>query len=122
MKFLSFTFFEKDKPDPSVLVSLAQAKRHETVEAEYAGRQSAEQRRQSDTYAGKGLSGKKDGSESELGRSTNPLHSPYTIEGLREEVTNDLATSGHDTAYDCEFCGGRREVWWLIVNSKIEGY
>ena len=122
MKFLSFTFFEKDKPDPFVLVPLAQAKRHETVEAEYARRQSVEQRRQSDTCVGKGLNGKKYGSESELGRSANPLHSPYTIEGLREEVTNDVATSGHDTAYDCEFCCGRRDVWRLMVNSKIEGY
>ena len=43
MKFLSFTFFEKDSPDPSVLIPLTQAKRHETVEAEYARRQSAEQ-------------------------------------------------------------------------------
>jgi hypothetical protein len=102
MKFLGFTFFEKDKPDPSVLIPLSQAKRHETVEAEYARRQSEEERRPG-SGGRKGLNGKKDGSDSELGRSTSPLRSPYTIEGLREEVTNDLAT-GHDTAYDCESC------------------
>lgn len=104
MKFLGFAFFEKDQPDPSVLVPLSQAKRHETVEAEYARRQSEEQKCQSDGSIDKKVNGKN--GDSELGLTTNRMLSPYTIEGLRQEVTSEVGPSGQDTSYDCEFCHG----------------
>ena len=105
MKCLGFTFFEKDQLDPSVLVPLSQAKRHETVEAEYARRQSEELKRQSDGSIDKKVDGKE--GDSELGQATNQVLSRYTIEGLRQEVTSEVGPSGQDTSYDCEFYDGR---------------
>jgi hypothetical protein len=80
-----------------VLVPLEQAVRlHETA-AEYARRQSHE--RVSDSPS----SEKKDKSadtESGVMRTNSAGYSPYTIEGLRAEINEDVAASGHDSAYD----------------------
>lgn len=103
MKFLGTNFFEKDKLDPNFLVPLSQSKRHKVVEAEYQRRQSEEQKR----LAGLGDDKTKtDGSESEEGvrRMSSAGYSPYTIEGLRSEVLEDMRNSGHDAAYDSAFC------------------
>jgi hypothetical protein len=35
-------------------------------------------------------------------RITSADYKPYTIEGLRAEVMEDVAASGHDSAYDCK--------------------
>lgn len=85
-----------------VLVPLAQAKRHESVEAEYARRFSGE---------GAGISPpseKKDGEEKAVDEEGNaPTRArvwdgSYTVEMLRDEVNADVSASGHDSSYDCE--------------------
>lgn len=100
--------FAKESVDkyPGVLVPLAQAKRHETVEAEYARRYSSEGQRP-------GSLSKKEDSADEKGADaqgnletghTRPVwNGQYTIEGLRAEINEDVAASGHDSSYDCEF-------------------
>ncbi|CAL3972766.1 unnamed protein product [Diplocarpon coronariae] len=103
MKFLGFTFLEKDSVDDyqGVLVPLAQANRHHTVVAEYARRRSAEGRI---SNPANGLKKEGEGSdgygEDKVLRTSNAEYSPYTIEGLRAEVNEELAAGGHDTAYD----------------------
>jgi len=80
-----------------VLVPLDQAVRHDLTAAEYARRQSLE--RVSDAPS----SDKKDKStDSEPGvmRTNSAGYSPYTIDGLRAEINEDVAASGHDSAYD----------------------
>jgi hypothetical protein len=109
MKFLGLEFFTKDAPDPSVLVPLAQAKRHSTVEADYARRRSEEGHRVSNADD-KDPGAKKDGSDSELGRADSPAHSMYSIEGLREECMRDVVASGQDSSYDCECATLNRET------------
>jgi hypothetical protein len=108
MKFPGLEFFEKEELDQSVLVPLSQAKRHKVVEAEYARRHSEEQKHQGALGDGKDT---KDGSESEEGvmRMSSLEYSPYTIEGLRAEVMEDMKTNGYDTAYDSEFCNNKRD-------------
>lgn len=110
MKFLGANFFEKDKLDSNVLVPLSQAQRHKTVEAEYQRRQSEEQMRQAGLGEGKD---KKDGSDTEKRARplSSSLHSPYTIEGLRAEVMEDMRTSGHDSVYDSELSSVVKEVF-----------
>ena len=109
MKFRGISFFEKNKLDPNVLVPLSQARRHKTVEAEYQRRQSEEQKRQAEFGDDKT---KKDGSDCEQGvRSlSSSEYSPYTIEGLRAEVMEDMRAGGHGSAYDSKFSGGKRCV------------
>jgi hypothetical protein len=90
-----------------VLVSLEKAQRHPTVEAEYAHRRSAEcPATTGDLNGGKKETGLINGSENSgeegVMRATSANYSPYTIEGLRAEVMEDVAASGHDSAYDCK--------------------
>ncbi|TAQ90923.1 hypothetical protein B7494_g819 [Chlorociboria aeruginascens] len=94
------SLFHKTSVDDytGVLVPLSQASRHPTVAAEYARRQSAD----SDRGSGNTNKGKRrveEGEETVL-RTGSAGYSPYTIEGLKAEVNEDLAASGHDTAYD----------------------
>jgi hypothetical protein len=127
MKFLGANFFEKDKLDSNVLVPLSQAQRHKTVEAEYQRRQSEEQMRQAGLGEGKD---KKDGSDTEKQARplSSSLHSPYTIEGLRAEVMEDMRNSGHDSVYDSELSSVVKEVFggwqWtvksLVINKAIQ--
>jgi len=104
MKFLGFTFFEKDSVDqyPGVLVPLGQASRHPTVAAEYARRRSAEGRSEDGSPVEKKAEGKGSEGDGEDGvlRTSSAGYDPYTIEGLRAEVHEDASSGGHDTAYD----------------------
>ncbi|KUJ18032.1 MFS general substrate transporter [Mollisia scopiformis] len=86
-----------------VLVPLAQASRHPTVAAEYARRRSAEGRSSTTDTSTFGANNKieADGTlVKEEGRGSQDGLSPYTLEGLRAEVHEDVAASGHDSAYD----------------------
>lgn len=100
--------FRKESVDnyQGVLVPLAQAKRHQTVEAEYARRFSSEGVGNSISPPGE----KKDG-EGKLVVDDEEGNAPararvwdgsYTVEMLRDEVNADIAASGHDSSYDCE--------------------
>jgi len=99
--------FQKESIDnyQGVLVPLAQAQRHPTVAAEYARRRSAEGG-SSDEVAddsakkAKITTGADDG-ENGVIRTTSAGYSPYTIEGLRAEVTEEVGAGGYDNAYDC---------------------
>jgi hypothetical protein len=113
MKFLSHIPrpFQKEAVDnyQGVLVPLAQAKRHETVEAEYARRYSQEGRGLSPSGSKKDDDAQDNKAVDEEGAApTRPRvwDGVYTIETLREEVNADAATSGHDTSYDCEYSRG----------------
>lgn len=114
MKLLGVTLFEKDSVDnfDGVLVPLAQATRHPSVAAEYARRRSAEGGGSPENGSARGAEIKGDektgrgGSDADgedgVLRTESDEYSPYTIEGLRAEVMEDLSAGGHDTAYDCE--------------------
>lgn len=78
-----------------MLVSLADASRHPTVAAEYARRRSLE------AANSDGARDEKKSRDVEGGGAGEGF-SPYTVEGLRAEVNEDVATSGHDSAYDCK--------------------
>lgn len=90
-----------------VLVPVANATRHPTVAAEYARRRSAEGRSDNNDTSTYGVNKKvEDGSPKEgHGSESEDGLSPYTIEGLRAEVLEDVAASGHDSAYDREYKG-----------------
>ncbi|CAG8982309.1 hypothetical protein HYALB_00005309 [Hymenoscyphus albidus] len=102
MKFMGFTpFGHKDSiNDHNVLVTLANAQRHPTVVAEWERRRSVEAQEAHLDGAGS----KKEGDvtpDTEVGiRTSSSTYDPYTIEGLKAEVNEDVAASGHDTAYD----------------------
>jgi len=107
MGFMGLTSpFKKDSVDSyqGVLVPLANAARHPTVVAEYARRQSAAND-SSDGNSDDPL--KKDAAkpveENGAMRMSSEGYSPYTVEGLRAEIHEDVTASGHDSAYDCEF-------------------
>jgi hypothetical protein len=95
----------------NVLVPLANAQRHSTVTAEYDRRRSQDGR----TSSGDAGSTKKKESEDESGvlSSRSAAYSPFTVEGLRAEVYEDVGASGHDTAYDREFYFS--EIWGSFV-------
>ena len=107
MGFLGITNpLKKDSVDDynDVLIPFDKAERHSSVEAEYARRRSADEKRSPDS----GKSGKTSNSESsEEGvlRTSSTNYNPHTIEGLRAEVMEEVSASGkgHDSAYDCEF-------------------
>ena len=104
MGFMGFTNpFHKESVDDyqGVLVPLANAVRHPTVAAEYARRRSLEG---SDGSPHSNDTKKDKTSDNEDGvmRTTSAGYNPYTVEGLRAEVDEDVAASGHDTAYDCK--------------------
>jgi hypothetical protein len=112
MGFLAIKgLFRKDSINDyqDVLVPLANAQRHPTVEAEYARRRSAEGQSKNDNTPGFATT-KKEGplhanetsGEEGVMRTSSQNYSPYTIEGLRAEVMEDVAASGHDSAYDCK--------------------
>jgi len=106
--------FQKDSVDnyEGVLVPLAQAKRHSLVIADYERRRSAESLRNStrdtaalpDAKSGEVKDKDNDAGSGEDGMisTDSTAYSPYTIEGLKAEVLEDVAVSGHDSAYDCE--------------------
>lgn len=93
-----------------VLVPLEQAQRHSTVEADYARRRSAEGA--ADTDSGRKHAEGKEGTSAEEGRHTG-VWNPYTIEGLRAEVNEDVVASGHNSAYD------RKSIPWLVGSGRI---
>ena len=110
MGFLAIkSLFHKDSVNnyQNVLVPLEKAQRHLTVEAEYARRRSAEGHGSTgDLAGGKKEAGLLHASESSgedgIMRTSCATYSPYTIDGLRAEVMEDVADIGHDSAYDCE--------------------
>jgi hypothetical protein len=94
---------ESVKDYQDVLVPLANAPRHPTVEAEYARRRSAERHGSVGDLTGAKKEARNENSGEEgVMRTTSHNYSPYTIEGLRVEVVEDLASSGHDSSYDCK--------------------
>jgi hypothetical protein len=94
---------ESVKDYQDVLVPLANAPRHPTVEAEYARRRSAERPGNVGDLTGAKKEARNENSGEEgVMRTTSHNYSPYTIEGLRAEVVEDLASSGHDSSYDCK--------------------
>jgi len=106
MKFMGITNpLHKESVDDyqGVLVPLENAARHPTVAAEYARRRSLEAVG-SDGAAHSDETKKDKSSDNEDGvmRTSSAGYSPYTIEGLRAEVNEDVAASGHDSAYDCK--------------------
>ncbi|KAE8441502.1 hypothetical protein EG329_004890 [Mollisiaceae sp. DMI_Dod_QoI] len=100
--------FHKDSIDDyqGVLVPLAQASRHPTVAAEYARRRSSEglsdNNTSSSAKSAEDSSIPKEGDAGEDGimRTSSAGYNPYTLEGLRAEVNEDVAASGHDSSYD----------------------
>lgn len=93
----------------SVLVPLAQAKRHDVVMAGHESRRSAES---SDSWEWDPLANSSpkpepdtEGSSGEKAilRTNSEMHNPSTIEGLRAEVMGDVAALGHSSSYDREF-------------------
>jgi len=94
--------FQKESVDnyQGVLVPLANANRHPSVAAEYARRRSTEGR--SSDGAVDTVKRDKEAS-AEDGRNPSDEFSPYTIEGLRAEVTHELSAGAHDTSYDCMY-------------------
>lgn len=94
---------ESVKDYQDVLVPLANAPRHPTVEAEYARLGSAEAHGSvGDLNGAKEEAGDENSGEEGVMRTTSHNYIPYTIEGLRAEVVEDLASSGHDSSYDCK--------------------
>ena len=100
--------FHKDSVNDyqNVLVPLEKAQRHSTVEAEYARRRSAEGVGSNGGVEGKKEDGLPNSSESSGEEGTlhtsGATYSPYSIDGLRAEVMEDVAGSGYNSAYDCE--------------------
>jgi hypothetical protein len=85
---------------PGVLVPLEQAHRHisaTTVQGQTVNKSDAST--PTDDTNIKATS--KD--ETGIGRTSSANYTPYTVEGLRAEVMEDIAASGHDTSYDREF-------------------
>lgn len=105
---------------PNVLVPLSQAQRHSTVTAEYERRRSEDRRgsagdlgkkesgsgrSEEGVFAGDAGGGDVDvgGEEADVRTTGSAGYSPFTLEGLRAEVNEDVAKSGHsNSAYDCE--------------------
>jgi len=79
-----------------VLVPLANAQRHSTVEAEYARRRSEDAANRSD---GDIAQGKKEADE-KASVSPNNNSAMYTVEGLRNEIAAEVGAGGADTPYD----------------------
>ena len=101
MKFMGITNpLHKESVDDfqGVLVPLANAARHPTVAAKYERRHSSETAAHSDSTKKDKSSDNEDG----VLNTNSAGYSPYTIEGLRAEVNEDVAASGHDSAYDCK--------------------
>jgi len=107
MKFLALgKLGRKESIDdyPGALIPLAQAKRHATVLAGYSPQKSREDSEGSATAAlNKGSPNKYHLSEDGIPRTSSTEYNPYTIKGLKAEVYEDLAVSGHDSPYDRPF-------------------
>lgn len=108
-----------------VLVPLAQARRHPTVEADYARRYSEEGRALSPSPAktDDSLDVRPSDEEADILPHSGVWNGEYTLEGLRDEINADVAASGHDSSYDCE-CDkqkGRSQGVLIgdIVKSKV---
>lgn len=107
--------FQKETVDlyPGVLVPLANANRHPSVAAEYARRHSNDARAQRSSTDGVPNADKdkennvarkpSDDGEATL-RTSSVGYSPYTIEGLRAEVSEEIgAGEKANSSYDCTF-------------------
>lgn len=126
MGFLGFQKpFRKESVNnyTDVLEPLANAHRHSTVTAEFDRRRSQEGRNSS----GDAAEVKKKESSEERGvlSTRSSTYSPYTIEGLRAEINEDVGASGHDSAYDCElyflFLFFLPTLSWEMGNEKMDG-
>jgi hypothetical protein len=88
-----------------VLVPMTDAKRHPDVIAEYQRRVSKEGARPDAADVTGANDEKKDGrlsdTEGGLPRTSSGTYSPYTVEGLKAEIHEDVSASEHNTAYDC---------------------
>ncbi|KAE9375505.1 MFS general substrate transporter [Stipitochalara longipes BDJ] len=108
MGFLAIkSLFHKDSVNDyqDVLVPLQKARRHPTVEAEYARRRSAEGHGGTGDFAGVkkeagALNTYESSGEEGIMRTSSANYSSYTVDGLRTEVMEDVAAGGHDNAYD----------------------
>jgi hypothetical protein len=85
-----------------VLVPIANAKRHPNVIAEYQRRNSKEGARPDATVVIDPKDESTGDSEGGLPRTTSSVYSPYTIEGIKAEINDDLGATAVDTAYDCK--------------------
>lgn len=82
-------FAKHDVSDfPGVLIPLHQAERHPSVVSAYDEKKFEAGADSPPSYDSEGKPG------------VNANYSPTTLEGLRVEIDEDLAASGHDTAYD----------------------
>lgn len=120
MGFLAIKeMFHKDSVNDyqDVLVPLDQAQRHPSVEAEYARRRSADGKNGESDGEKKvrPLNASENSGEEGVMRTSSTNYSPHTVEGLRAEVMEDVAASGHDTAYDCKLYFETPSIWWLTV-------
>jgi hypothetical protein len=110
MGFLAInSLFHKDSVSDynNVLVPLEKAQRHSSVEVEYARRRSAKGNGSTKDDSGQkkeagALNGSESCGEDGVMRITSADYKPYTIEGLRAEVMEDVATSGYNSAYNCK--------------------
>jgi hypothetical protein len=121
--------FQKESIDnyQGVLVPLATAQRHPTVAAEYARRRSAEGRSVSaesrappnyDAAQKDKDASKSDDGEGGIMRTTSAGYSPYTVEGLRAEVTEEVGAGGSNSAYDC-MCTCRLNIQDRLGHSNL---
>lgn len=114
MKLFGFEFGRNEELIPDVVIPFEQVVRHDTVYDKYQRdqtRKSEELRREfSCATENKGLSCKRDGSDSEEGvmRPTSTDRHPNSIEGLRAEVIEDMKENGHDSAYDSKLSSSQR--------------
>jgi hypothetical protein len=108
MGFLAIkSLFHKDSISDynNVLVPHEKAQRHSSLEAEYARRRSVEGNGSTGDDSGQkkeagALKGSESCGEDGVMRITSADYSSYTIERLRAKVMEDVAASGHDSAYD----------------------
>lgn len=107
--------FKKDSVNDyqGVLVPLAQAKRHPLVIEAYSKRRFAEGLTSDSASSGTAVAGLGDtkaeakedepsGGEEGVVRTSSKLYCPYTVEGLKAEVLEDVSARGEDSAYDRE--------------------
>lgn len=104
--------FRKETVDSftGVLVPIESATRHPTVLAKYA---LLEKTRSADAQTASSSTSEKQTSKDDARLGTTEesgvLHygssgcSPYSLEGLRMEVHEDVAAGAHSTTYDCEW-------------------
>ncbi|KAG9233231.1 major facilitator superfamily domain-containing protein [Amylocarpus encephaloides] len=102
MHFMGLSFNHTDSVNDyeGVLVPLANAQRHPALIAQYQRRLSEEGRAVATSGDPEAKDLKNTDGEEGVLRTESQAYSPYTIEGLRAEISEDVAVSGHDSAYD----------------------